>query len=135
MERLYSLFFILKAKIILTDRNVDKWFDSWWKTIGRILNVMDSFPVSWVFAKNGNPKMKQVCFQFNLILVITVKYVMLFPGKILRRFFFNLGPSSPSQLRTWWLQYEHWSSIFFENSCKAVLSRMGRWGQTMCTST
>ena len=69
---LYSLFFIVKAKIILTDRNVDKWFDSWWKTIGRILNVMDSFPVSWVFAKNGNPKMKQVCFQFDLLLVMLV---------------------------------------------------------------
>ena len=72
-EKSYILcFFILKAKLILTDRNVDKWFDSWWKTIGRILNVMDSFPVSWVFAKNGNPKMKQVCFQFDFLLVIIV---------------------------------------------------------------
>ena len=95
MERLYSLFFILKAKIILTDRNVDKWFDSWWKTIGRILNVMDSFPVSWVFAKNGNPKMKQVCFQFNLILVITVKICDAFPGKNITSFFLQFRSIKP----------------------------------------
>jgi len=47
-----------KAKVILTDRDVDKWFDSWWHTIGKILDVMERPPVSWVFARDGNPKLR-----------------------------------------------------------------------------
>ena len=52
---------------------MDKWFDSWWQTIGKILNVMERPPVSWVFGRDGNPKLTQVnmliliCLIMNLI--------------------------------------------------------------------
>ena len=51
---------MLKAKVVLSDRDVDAWYDSWWRTMGRVLQIIETPPMSWILKTQENPKMKQV---------------------------------------------------------------------------
>jgi len=46
------------AKIIVTTRNPDSWFDSWWSSIGLTLKAIETHPVKFVLSFIENPKIK-----------------------------------------------------------------------------
>ena len=67
---------MLKAKVVLSDRDVDAWYDSWWRTMGRVLQIIETPPMSWILKTQENPKMKQV-WHFFYLPIIALKRILL----------------------------------------------------------
>ncbi len=49
-----------EAKIVATIRNPDTWYDSWWSSIGKTLEAIDTQPIKWVVRCLENPNLRTV---------------------------------------------------------------------------